>query len=100
MIGLNKLDWNFYIIPIAKIASKKTGAFIRSMKFLSPEVALYFYKSTMRTCMEYCFHAWAASPNGVISLVWNESQLIALPRLIFFFFRFQVCSKTIYYRLK
>ena len=100
MIGLTKLDWNFYIIPIAKTASKKIGALIRSMKFLSPQVALHFYKSTMRTCMEYCFHVWAAYPNGVISLVWNESQLIALPRLIFFFCRFQVCSKTMHYRLK
>ena len=39
MLGLNfcsKLDWGSYIISIAKTASKKTGALIRSMKFLSP----------------------------------------------------------------
>ena len=29
----SKLDWGSYIISIAKIASKKTGALIRSMKF-------------------------------------------------------------------
>ena len=40
-----KLDWGSYIIFIAKTASKKIGALIRSMKFLSPEVALYLYKS-------------------------------------------------------
>ena len=42
-----KLDWGSYIISIAKTASKKIGALIRSIKFLSPEIALYLYKSTM-----------------------------------------------------
>ena len=44
MLGLtfsSKLDWGSYIISIAKTASNKIGALIRSMKFLSPEVALY-----------------------------------------------------------
>ena len=44
MLGLtfsSKLDWGSYIIFIAKTASRKIGALIRSMKFLSPEVALY-----------------------------------------------------------
>ena len=48
MLGLtfsSKLDWGSYIISIAKTAFKKIGALIRSMKFLSPEVALYLYKS-------------------------------------------------------
>ena len=39
MLGLNffsKLDWGCYIISIAKTASKKIGALIRFMKFLSP----------------------------------------------------------------
>ena len=43
MLGLNfssKLDWGSYIISIAKAASKKIGALIRSVKFLSSEVAL------------------------------------------------------------
>ena len=46
MLGLtfsSKLDWGSYIISIAKTASKKIGALIRSMKFLSPEAALYLY---------------------------------------------------------
>ena len=50
MLGLtfsSKLDWGSYIVSIAKTASKKIGALIRSMKFLSPEVALYLYKSTI-----------------------------------------------------
>ena len=54
----SKLDWGSYIISIDKTASRKIGALIRSMKFLSPEVALYLYKSTIRPCMEYCCHAW------------------------------------------
>ena len=38
MLGLtcsSKLDWGSYIVSIAKTASKKIGALIRSMKFLS-----------------------------------------------------------------
>ena len=44
MLGLtffSKLDWGSYMISIAKTASKKIGALICSMKFLSPEVAFY-----------------------------------------------------------
>ena len=39
----SKLEWGFYIISIAKTASKKIRALIHSIKFLSPEVALYLY---------------------------------------------------------
>ena len=59
----SKLDWGSNIVSIAKTASKKIGALIRSMKFLSPEVALYLYKSTIRLCMEYCCHFWAGAPS-------------------------------------
>ena len=50
----SKLDSGSYIISIAKNASKKIGALIHSMKFLSPETALYLHKSTTRPFMEYC----------------------------------------------
>ena len=53
--GLNfssKLDWGSYFVSIAKTASKKIGALIHSMKFLSPEAALYLHKSTIWPCME------------------------------------------------
>ena len=44
----SKFDWDSYIISIAaKTASKKIGALIHSMKFLSREVVLYLYKSTI-----------------------------------------------------
>ena len=64
MLGLtffSKLDWVSYILSVTKTVSKKVGAFIRFMKFLSPEVALYLYKSTIRryigilfSCLGWC----------------------------------------------
>ena len=41
MLGLTfsfKLDWGYYLISIARTASKKIGALIRSVKFLFPEI--------------------------------------------------------------
>ena len=63
----SKLDWGSYIISITKTAFKKIGAFIYSMKFLSPVVALHFYKSTIRPCMNIC------AMSGLVLLVasWN-----------------------------
>ena len=66
MLGLtfsSNLDWGSYIISIAKTVSKKIGALTRSMKFLSPGVALYLYKSTIQKCMVYCCHVWAGAPS-------------------------------------
>ena len=65
----SKLDWGSYIVSIAKTASKKIGTLIHSMKFLSPAVALYLYKSTIRSCMEYCCHVWAGAPSCYLELV-------------------------------
>ena len=76
MLGLtfsSKLDWGSYIISITKTASKKIGDLVRSMKFLSPEVALYLYKSTIRPCMEYCCHVWAGAPSCYLDLL-NKLQ--------------------------
>ena len=64
MLGLtfsSKLDWGSYIISIAKTTSKKTGSLIRSMNFLSPEVALYLYKSTIWLFMELCCHVYTVA---------------------------------------
>ena len=66
MLGLtfsSKLNWGSYIVSIAKNSSKKFGALIRSVKYLSAEVALYLYKSTLFPCMEYCCHVWASAPS-------------------------------------
>ena len=72
MLGLtfsSKLDWGSYITSITKTASKKIGALIRSVKFLSLEVALYLYKSSIYPCMEYCCHVWAGAPRCYLELL-------------------------------
>ena len=72
MLGLTfsfELDWGSYIISIAKTATKKIGALIRSIKFLSCEVALYLYKSTIYSCMEYSCHIWAGAPSCYLELL-------------------------------
>ena len=72
MLGLtftSKLDCGSCIISIAKTASRKIGALICSMKFLSPEVPLYLYKSTICPCMGYCCHVWAGAPNCYLELL-------------------------------
>ena len=72
MLGLtfsSKLDWGPYIVSVAKTASKKIGALIHSVKFLSPEVAVYLHKSTIRPCMEYCCHVWAVAPSCYLELL-------------------------------
>ena len=65
----SKLDWGSYIISIAKTTFKKIAALICSMKFLSPEVALYLYKSTIWPCMEYRSHVRAGAPSCCLELL-------------------------------
>ena len=63
----SELVWGSYIISISKTASKKIGVLIGSVKFLSHEVALYLYKSTI------C-HVWnTVVTSGLVPLVatWN-----------------------------
>ena len=69
MTFFSKLDWGSYITSIAKTTSKKIEALICSMKFLSPEVALCLYKSTICPCMEYCCHVWAGAPSCYLELL-------------------------------
>ena len=69
LIFPSKLDWGSYIITIAATTSKRIGALICSMKFLSPEVAQYLYKSTIHPCMEYCCHVWAGAPSCYLELL-------------------------------
>ena len=72
MLGLSfssKLDWGSYMISVVKIVSKKIGGFIRSMKVLSPEVALHLYKSTIRSCTKYCSHVLAGAPSCYLEML-------------------------------
>ena len=64
----SKLDWDCYIISIAKTSSKKISAFIHSVKFLSPELALYICKPTIQISMEYCCYVWAGAPSSYLEL--------------------------------
>ena len=72
----SKLDCGSYIISVAKTASSKIEALIFSMKFLSPEVAVYLYKSTICPCMEYCCHIWAGAPSCYLELLDKLSKEI------------------------
>ena len=47
----------------------KIRALIWPMKFLSPEAALYLYKTTIHPCMEYCCHIWAGAPSCYLELL-------------------------------
>ena len=65
LLGLtltSDLSWNSYISSIGKSGARKVGSLYRSMKYLTPEAALYLYKSTIRPCMECCCHLWAGAP--------------------------------------
>ena len=79
MVGLifsSKLDGGCYIISVGKTTSKQIGALICSMKFISPEVALYLYKFTIYPCMEYCCHVWAGAPGCYLELLEKLQKLI------------------------
>ena len=79
MLGLtfsSKLDWGSHIISIAKTVSKKIGALIGYMKFLSPEVALYLYKCTICPCMEYCGQVWAGTSSCYLELLYKLQKRI------------------------
>ena len=56
LFSSSKLDSAFYNEFVATTTFKKIGALIRPLKFVSFQVALNLCKSTIRPCMEYCFH--------------------------------------------
>ena len=63
------MDWCSYIDVIAKTASKKIGALIRSIKITSPGVALNLYKSARSPCMEYCCYVWIGATGCCLELL-------------------------------
>ena len=46
------------------------------MKFVSPEVALYLYKSTIRPCIDYCCHTRAGAPSCFLELLDKVQKLL------------------------
>ena len=65
----SKLVWGPYITSIAKTTYKKIEALNRSMRFLSLEVALYLYKSTILHCMKFCSQIWACASGCCLELL-------------------------------
>ena len=68
-LTFSSMDWSYYIVYIAKTASKKIGALLCSMTFLSPEVALYLYKSIIMSRIEYCCHVWTGAASCYFKLL-------------------------------
>ena len=76
MVGLSsssKLDWDYDIVSIAKTAPKKFGAFIWSMKCLSPEVPLCLivsvnlpYGLAWKTLFKYSAILCQQNPNSLM----------------------------------
>ena len=82
-----------FTVSIAKTASTKIGALIRSVKFLSSEVALYLYISTIRPYMKYCNHAcagvlittmicWISNRTGYLGVLVLQLLFLLNPLLI------------------
>ena len=68
---LSFLNWiGVLALSVVKSASRKIGALIRSMKFLSSGVALYLCESTIRPpCIECCCHVQAGAPSCYLELL-------------------------------
>ena len=69
---LSLLNWIWALILclLLKLPPRKL---ICSIKFLSPELVLYPYKSTIQPCMEYCWHVWACVHSSYLEL-FNKLQ--------------------------
>ena len=105
LIFSSKFDRVSYIISIAKTASKKIRALIRSMKFLPPEVALYLCISTIRPCMEYYCHIWAGATSCFLELldklqkrIWRTVGSSLSTSLEPLAYRRNVASLSLFYR--
>ena len=91
----SKLDWGSHIVSIAKTVPKKIGVLIRSMKFLSPEVALYLYKSTIGSCMKYCCHGWSIGPSLAASIEPLANYQNAASLNLFYRYYYGRCSSEL-----
>ena len=68
----SKLNWGSCIISVAKTVSRKPGALIHSIKFHSPEVTLYPYKSILInlpcSLTWNSRHVWAGDPSYYLEM--------------------------------
>ena len=61
---------------LLKLIHRTESCLTCSVKLLSPEVALYLYKSTILPCIEYCCHVWAGTPSCYLELLEKLLKLI------------------------
>ena len=82
------------------ILEKKSSFKMLWLKFLSPEVAFYLYKSTIGSCMKYCCHAWAGAPSCYFGYCWisykNKVHRRNVANLsLFYRYQFHRCSSEL-----
>ena len=66
LFSSSKFDWGSYIVSIAKTAFKKIETLLSCMKFLSPEVAFYFFKSTTQPYIKHGVYVCAGAPRCLL----------------------------------
>ena len=72
----NDFSWTSYIECAATSAVRKAGSLLRCKGFVTHETFLYLYKSTIRSCIEYCCHLRAGAPASCLSLLDRIQQRI------------------------
>ena len=89
MMFSTKVDWGSCIISVAKTASKEIGALICLMPFLSPEAALYLFKSIIQPCMNTIHPSLAVSLEPLA----NNRNVASLS--LFYRYHFGQCSSEL-----
>ena len=81
LVCLSLLNWirALTLCLLLKLHPRKLK---NSMKILSPEVALYLYKSTIHPCMQYCCHAWAGVLSCYLEFLSYKNGYAGLPLLL------------------
>lgn len=62
------MDWENYVVSIAKVASNQTGGLICLTKFFLLRLFLYLY-SSIQIYMECYSHTWASSPTYYLDML-------------------------------
>ena len=69
-VSLLNWIWALTLSLLLKLPPRKLEPFLwTSMKFLSPEVAVYLYKSTIHPCIEYCCPVSPGAPSCYLELL-------------------------------
>ena len=76
LFSSSKWDGTLALSLLLKLPPGKIGALIHSMKFLSPEVAFYLYKSTMQSRIEYFCYVCAGIPSCHMAMLKKPQKWI------------------------